>query len=303
MLLDGSSSTSPRTITSAWRTIPVAGGGDCGDQRIRGWRRRIATDLRHPIAAPPSGGRTRQVERNAGRAFLQQRICRGCRNNPGVGRTKDVVVLDKLSHAWLIDGAKLSGASCVFFRTTISVNWKAILSGHGGNIPGARPDCHGIHFFDGRRPGAVARAGQPKAPFWRLVFLDEAHAIGVVGVNGRGAAAEEGVGREVEVRMGTLSKALGGSGGYICGSWSLIDWLINRARPFILRPRHPQSRRGGVCGGGVNEFPEGEERRHVFGSEYEQLKSYCRRQRLDGGQIRSREPERNFSLGLSAVNK
>jgi 7-keto-8-aminopelargonate synthetase-like enzyme len=72
-----------------------------------------------------------------------------------------------------------------------------------------------------------------KKRFGAWLFLDEAHAIGVIGANGRGVAVEQGLGSEVEIQMGTLSKALGVSGGYICGSWSLIDWLINRARSFI----------------------------------------------------------------------
>jgi 7-keto-8-aminopelargonate synthetase-like enzyme len=64
-------------------------------------------------------------------------------------------------------------------------------------------------------------------------MLDEAHAIGVIGANGRGLAAAENLNEDVDVQMGTLSKALGASGGYICGSRNLIEWLINRARSFI----------------------------------------------------------------------
>ena len=64
-------------------------------------------------------------------------------------------------------------------------------------------------------------------------MLDEAHAVGVIGPNGRGLAAAENVSEEVDIQMGTLSKALGTSGAYICGSRVLIEWLINRARSFI----------------------------------------------------------------------
>jgi 7-keto-8-aminopelargonate synthetase-like enzyme len=72
-----------------------------------------------------------------------------------------------------------------------------------------------------------------------LLMLDEAHAIGVIGPNGRGLAAAENVSEEIDVQMGTLSKALGASGGYICGSRTLIDWLINRARSFIYSTAPP----------------------------------------------------------------
>jgi 7-keto-8-aminopelargonate synthetase-like enzyme len=78
-----------------------------------------------------------------------------------------------------------------------------------------------------------------KKRFGALLLLDEAHAIGVIGPNGRGLAAEEGLNEEVDVQMGTLSKALGASGGYICGSRSLIEWLINRARSFIYSTASP----------------------------------------------------------------
>jgi 7-keto-8-aminopelargonate synthetase-like enzyme len=67
-------------------------------------------------------------------------------------------------------------------------------------------------------------------------MLDEAH---VIGPNGRGLAAAENVAEQVDVQMGTLSKALGASGGYICGSRTLIEWLINRARSFIYSTAPP----------------------------------------------------------------
>ena len=72
-----------------------------------------------------------------------------------------------------------------------------------------------------------------------MLLLDEAHAVGVLGPHGRGLAAELGVDGDVDVQMGTLSKALGVSGGYICGSRGLIDWLINRARSFIFSTAPP----------------------------------------------------------------
>jgi 7-keto-8-aminopelargonate synthetase-like enzyme len=78
-----------------------------------------------------------------------------------------------------------------------------------------------------------------KKRFSALLLLDEAHALGVVGANGRGLAHETGLTRHVDVQMGTLGKALGVSGGYVCGSHSLIDWLINRARPFIFSTAPP----------------------------------------------------------------
>src|SRR5205809_7786143 len=78
-----------------------------------------------------------------------------------------------------------------------------------------------------------------KKRFDALLMLDEAHAVGVIGPNGRGLAAAENLGDEVDVQMGTLSKALGASGGYICGSHDLIEWLINCARSFVYSTAPP----------------------------------------------------------------
>src|SRR2546428_10958884 len=78
-----------------------------------------------------------------------------------------------------------------------------------------------------------------KKDFGAQLCRDEARAVGVIGRNGRGLAFEENLSREVDVQMGTLSKALGVSGGYICGSRNMTEWLINRARSFIFSRAPP----------------------------------------------------------------
>jgi 7-keto-8-aminopelargonate synthetase-like enzyme len=112
-----------------------------------------------------------------------------------------------------------------------------------------------------------------KRRFNALLLLDEAHAVGVIGPNGRGLAAEEKVGREIDVHMGTLSKALGSSGGYIAGSRSLIDWLINRARSFIFSTAPPAALAAAAIA--AIEFvrsPEGDERRRILWRNIELLR-------------------------------
>jgi len=101
-----------------------------------------------------------------------------------------------------------------------------------------------------------------KKSFGALLLLDEAHAVGVIGPNGRGLAAAENLDEDVDVQMGTLSKALGTSGGYICGSRSLIEWLINQARSFIYSTAPP----AGIAAAALAAVdflasPEGEERK------------------------------------------
>ena len=73
-----------------------------------------------------------------------------------------------------------------------------------------------------------------KEKYGAWLMVDEAHATGLFGKNGRGLAEELGVGGQIEIQMGTLGKALGAGGGYICGSRALVDFLVNRARSFIF---------------------------------------------------------------------
>jgi 7-keto-8-aminopelargonate synthetase-like enzyme len=73
-----------------------------------------------------------------------------------------------------------------------------------------------------------------KEKYGAWLMVDEAHATGIIGKNGRGLADELGVSSHIEIQMGTLGKALGASGGYICGSRALVDFLVNRARSFIF---------------------------------------------------------------------
>jgi 8-amino-7-oxononanoate synthase len=159
---------------------------------------------------------------------------------PALVGKDDVVLLDKLCHASLIDGAKLSGAVLRVFPH----NYLGKLENH---LEWARREHAGkrvlilsesVFSMDGDRV-PLRELVELKRRFDALLLLDEAHAVGVVGPNGRGLAAAENLIEDVDVQMGTLSKALGASGGYICGSRSLIEWLINRARSFIYSTAPP----------------------------------------------------------------
>ena len=101
-----------------------------------------------------------------------------------------------------------------------------------------------------------------KKRFGAMLMLDEAHAVGVIGPNGRGLAAAEKLNDDVDVQMGTLSKALGTSGGYICGSRTLIEWLINRARSLIYSTAPPPAiAAAALAAVDFLASPEGEKRR------------------------------------------
>ena len=185
---------------------------------------------------------------------------------PALATKSDVVLLDKLCHASLIDGAKLSGAILRVFPH----NHLGKLESHLEWARRERPEARvlivteSVFSMDGDR-APLREVVALKKGFRALLLLDEAHAVGVVGLNGRGLAAEENSNEDVDVHMGTLSKALGVSGGYICGSRSLIEWLINRARSFVFSTAPPPALAAAALAA-VNflSSPEGEKRRCVL---------------------------------------
>jgi 8-amino-7-oxononanoate synthase len=167
---------------------------------------------------------------------------------PALATKGDVIILDKLCHASLIDGAKLSGAMLRVFPHNDLGKLESHLHWAEREHPGKRVliITESIFSMDGDRVPLRQITGL-KHRFGALLLLDEAHAVGVVGPHGRGLAAAEQLSGDVDVQMGTLSKALGASGGYICGSRSLIEWLINRARSFIYSTAPPAAAAAAAC--------------------------------------------------------
>jgi 8-amino-7-oxononanoate synthase len=159
---------------------------------------------------------------------------------PALVTKNDVVLLDKLCHASLIDAAKLSGAILRIFPHNNLRKLESHLEWARREHPGKRVliVTESVFSMDGDR-APLRELVQLKKQFNALLLLDEAHAVGVIGPHGRGLAAEENLSDDVDVQMGTMSKALGASGGYICGSHDLIEWLINRARSFIYSTAPP----------------------------------------------------------------
>jgi 8-amino-7-oxononanoate synthase len=182
---------------------------------------------------------------------------------PALADKDDVVVLDKLCHASLIDGAKLSGAVLRVFPHNHVGKLESHLEWAGRKHPGRRVliVTESVFSMDGDR-APLRELVEIKKRFGAMLMLDEAHAAGVIGPNGRGLATEENLSEEVDVQMGTLSKALGASGGYICGGRTLIEWLINRARSFIYSTAPPPAiAAAALAAVDFLSSPEGEERR------------------------------------------
>ena len=185
---------------------------------------------------------------------------------PALVTKNDVVLLDKLCHASLIDGAKLSGATLRVFPHNHLGKLESHLEWTKRERPNARIVIvtESVFSMDGDR-APLRELIELKKRFRAILFLDEAHAVGVIGPNGRGLAAEENVNNDVDVQMGTLSKALGVSGGYICGSRGLIEWMINRARSFIFSTAPPPALAAAATAAlDFLSSPDGEARRQLL---------------------------------------
>jgi 8-amino-7-oxononanoate synthase len=175
----------------------------------------------------------------------------------------DVVLLDKLSHACLVDGARLSGATLRPFHHNDTNHLEHHLRWAREKHPQARIFIvtESVFSMDGDL-APLRDIVELKDKYGAILLLDEAHATGVLGRGGRGLADQLGLSHRVEVQMGTLGKALGSSGGYIAGSRALIDFLINRARSFIFSTAAPASTAAAASAAlDISDGPEGDKRR------------------------------------------
>jgi 8-amino-7-oxononanoate synthase len=175
----------------------------------------------------------------------------------------DVVLLDKLSHACLVDGARLSGATLRPFHHNDTNHLEHHLRWAREKHPQARIFIvtESVFSMDGDL-APLRDIVELKDKYGAILLLDEAHATGVLGRGGRGLADQLGLSHRVEVQMGTLGKALGSSGGYIAGSRALIDFLINRARSFIFSTAAPASTAAAASAAlDISNGPEGDKRR------------------------------------------
>ena len=154
---------------------------------------------------------------------------------PALVGSGDTIILDKLSHACLVDAARLSGATIRVFPHNHLEKLRKLLETAKGRVLVV---TEAIFSMDG---DACPLAGivELKERHGAWLLLDEAHAVGVIGPQGRGLAAALGLENRVELQMGTLSKALGLSGGYLAASRLVIDLLINRARSLIYSTAPP----------------------------------------------------------------
>src|SRR6202035_4122764 len=146
---------------------------------------------------------------------------------------EDHIISDELNHASIIDGCRLSKAKIHVFPHKDAAAAESILAELSSAPGGKLRITDGVFSMDGDigpLPGLVEAAEKHGA----IMMVDDAHASGVLGRNGRGTVDHFGLHGRVHIQVGTLSKAIGVLGGYVCGSRALIEFLYHRARPFLF---------------------------------------------------------------------
>jgi glycine C-acetyltransferase len=151
---------------------------------------------------------------------------------------EDHIISDELNHASIIDGCRLSKAKIhVFAHRDVSAAEQKLASLEGAS--GRKLlITDGVFSMDGDI-GPLADLTTLAERYGAIMMVDDAHSSGVLGRNGRGTVDHFGLHGRVDIQVGTLSKAVGVLGGYVCGSRDLIDYLHHRARPFLFSTSHP----------------------------------------------------------------
>ncbi len=148
-----------------------------------------------------------------------------------------LILADRLCHASLTDGCRLSGADFRVFRHQDSAHVESLLKRRQTNRP-TLIVTDGLFSMDGDLaplPELVSLAEQYEA----TLYVDDAHGTGIMGPTGRGTIEHFGLEREIPFHMGTLGKALGSSGAYVVGPRDMIEYLVNTSRPFIFTTASP----------------------------------------------------------------
>ena len=203
----------------------------------------------------------------------------------------DIIILDKLVHACIVDAARLSGATLrVFAHNDLSdleekLKWSQTKAqAEAGKRKAAiLVITESVFSMDGDRAPLLEMV-QLKEKYGAWLMVDEAHATGILGQNGRGLIDALGLSQRVEIQMGTLGKALGASGGYICGSRALIDFLVNRARSFIFSTAPvPAAAAAAAAAIQVAQSAEGETRRQQLFSRITEWKVQLKTNHVNPG--------------------
>jgi glycine C-acetyltransferase len=151
---------------------------------------------------------------------------------------EDHVISDALNHASIIDGCRLSRAKIHVFAHGDAEDAERKLSALDGVSGKKLLITDGVFSMDGDI-GPLDKLVEVAERHGAIMMVDDAHASGVLGRNGRGTVDHFGLHGRVDIQVGTLSKAVGVLGGYVCGSKGLIEYLYHRGRPFLFSTSHP----------------------------------------------------------------
>jgi glycine C-acetyltransferase len=162
-------------------------------------------------------------------------------------RKNDVVIVDRLDHASILDGCMASGAAFRPFAHNSIKSLRNVLGRHSNTAPdsGKLVIVEGVYSMDGDI-APLAEIVSAAHEFGARVMVDEAHATGVLGKTGRGSIEHHGLEGKVDIVMGTFSKSLGASGGFICSTREVIDYLRFYARSYFFSASLPPSVAGSV---------------------------------------------------------
>ena len=153
---------------------------------------------------------------------------------------EDFIISDQLNHASIIDGARLSRAKILVFNHKDLVHAEEQLASVKDQPGRKLLITDGVFSMDGDI-GPLRGLCDLAEKYGAIMMVDDAHASGVLGRNGRGTIDHFHQHGRVDIQVGTLSKAIGALGGYVCGTRDLIDYLYHRARPFLFSTSHPPS--------------------------------------------------------------
>ena len=217
----------PRLKDAARRAIDEYGVGSGAVRTIAG-NMTIHQDLERRLAA---------FKRTEAALLFQSGFTANAGTVAAILGRDDVVVSDELNHASIIDGCRLSGAERkIFPHKDIAAARRCLEESRKSRRVLVITD--GVFSMDGDL--AALRDLAPLArEFGAIMMVDDAHASGVVGAGGRGTVDHFGLHGMVDIQVGTLSKAWAGLGGYVAGSRTLIEYLMNRARPLLFSTSHP----------------------------------------------------------------
>ena len=153
---------------------------------------------------------------------------------------EDFIISDQLNHASIIDGARLSRAKILVFEHKNVAHAEEQLASVKDQPGKKLLITDGVFSMDGDI-GPLPALCDVAEKYGAIMMVDDAHSSGVLGRNGRGTIDHFNVHGRVDIQVGTLSKAIGALGGYVCGTRDLIEFLYHRARPFLFSTSHPPS--------------------------------------------------------------